>query len=131
MKKEIFLRKRVLFLECDNKYSCAVHDDFLELLKELEYELSEIMDNYDVPEKIILSFKKRKDNLIGIYHTQEVDVRKHVIVIDIYVEPMPESMSEVDLLDTFVHEIVHNKIRNEKKTLEETKKIMLKLRERI
>tara|TARA_Y100000310_G_C20460106_1_gene704931 strand:+ start:330 stop:716 length:387 start_codon:yes stop_codon:yes gene_type:complete len=126
MKREIIIGSRVLFLKCDKKGTCKVHDDFLDFLLGKAVEFGDLMDKYGIPENVVLNFKKGSGDLAGIYHTQREDIRKHIIVIEIYTKNLEEEDLK-ELIDTFVHEVVHHKIKDDKEVGRIAKVIVRKL----
>jgi hypothetical protein len=126
MKREIQLRNRILFLECKEMKACKIYDEFLDFLIGKEEEVNELMDDYEIPENVVLNFKEGSGELAGIYHSQKENVRKHVIVIDIYTKYLGEEDLE-ELVDTFIHEIIHHKIEDDKEVDKIAKGIVGKL----
>ncbi len=124
MKQEIILGGRLLFVECDNGRRCSFHDGFLNFLIGHEGEIKNIMDDYEIPEQIVLNFKKGELGLDGLYHIQKKEVRKHVIVIDVYTNHFNEGILVEELLDTFIHELVHHKVKSDKETTKITRRIV-------
>ncbi|MDP4039251.1 MAG: hypothetical protein Q8P57_01575 [Candidatus Pacearchaeota archaeon] len=126
MKREIQLGNRILFLECLEVKSGKIYDKFLDFLLEHKEEFDDIMDKYDIPQNVVLNFKNGGGDLAGMYHVQGERVRRHVIVIDIYAVQSSEGDLE-ELIDTFVHEIIHHKINDDSKTDKITEEIVGRL----
>ncbi len=127
MRRVIEFGKRVILAECEEKRCDLVFESFLGLLERFRREISKIMDDYKIPNQIILMFKVGNGDLQGMYRVHSEDISKHLIVIDIYTRHFFVYGTEEDLLETFIHEIVHHRIKSEKKTIEETYKIMRKI----
>jgi len=124
-------------MECKGKKTCGVYDFFLDTLREFRDELNEIMDDYEIPEQIVLRFKEGSGELDAIYYVQEARVAKHMIRIDVYTKQLEFGKSEEKsdslkkhLIETFIHELIHHKYESEKETgkkaRELTKKILRK-----
>ena len=134
MKKEIQFGNRILFVECKGKKTCGVYDFFLNTLREFKDELNEIMDDYGIPEQLMLRFKKGSGDLDAIYYVQEERVAKHMIIIDVYTKQLefgrPEEKSKKlkqHLIETFIHELIHHKYESEKETDKKTKELAKKI----
>jgi hypothetical protein len=123
MKKEVRLGNRILFLECEELKACKTYDSLLDFILKNEGEFEKMMDDYEIPENIVLNFKPGSGDLAGIYHEQHENVKKHVIVIDIYTKHLGEEYL-VELIDTFIHEIVHHKIKSDKEVNRITRNIV-------
>ena len=126
MKKEITLGKRVLVLECGNNKVCEAHDEFLNFLLKNDKIFIELFNEYKIPEQIIVNFTRGDGKLAGKYYVQKKNVREHIIIVDIYTEVVNEN-DFTEIIDTFVHEIVHNKIKGDIKTGKIAKKIVREL----
>ena len=130
MQKEIKFGRRILLIECEGKKSCGVYDFFLETLEEFKEELNKVMDNYNIPEQIVLRFKKGSGELAAIYYVQEAKVAKHMIIIDVYTKQLefksPKEKSKElkrHLIETFVHELIHHKYESESETEKKAKEL--------
>lgn len=113
-------------MECKALKVCKIYDKFLDFLIDKEDEIIEIMDEYEIPENVVLNFKEGSGELAGIYHEQKKNVKEYVIVIDIYTKYLGDEDLE-ELVDTFVHEIVHHKIKNDGEVREISENIIEKL----
>jgi len=134
MRKEIKFGNRILLIECKGKKTCGVYDFFLDTLKEFRDELNEIMDDYEIPEQIVLRFKEGSGELDAIYYVQEAGVAKHMIRIDVYTKQLEFGRSEEKserlkkhLIETFIHELIHHKYKNEKETGKKAKELTKKI----
>jgi len=127
MRRVIEFGKRVILAECEEKRCDLILGGFLSLLSRFGKEISHLMDKYEIPDQILLMFKVGNGDLQGMYRVHSEDISKHLIVIDIYTRHFFVYGSEHELLETFVHEIIHHKIKSEKKTVAETSRAMRKL----
>lgn len=130
MKKELAFGNRIMFVDCEDKHSARIFELFYELIKKGEDELSEIMDRYEIPEQIVLNFRSGDGTLEGVYYKQREEVEKHVIIIDMFTHHLKiprrkAKMGELklDLVDTFIHELVHHKYKSEEKTSDKAGKL--------
>lgn len=113
--REVVFGKRILFLDCISEASCFAYDGFLEVLYSNEDFFNKIMDNYGLPSQVMILFRDGDGGLEGQYFVQQREVSKHVVVIEIYSNSY-EDGNVLELVDTFVHEIVHNQVASESKT---------------
>ena len=130
VEKEIKFGKRIVLISYKGKYNKELAGFFIGIVKKLEKPLGKVMNNCDVPKEIHLNFKRGSGKLDGIYYIQKEDIAKLMIVIDVFTDGIKLTNDKIrrldlekNLLDTFVHEIVHNKYAKEGETRERTKKI--------
>ena len=125
--KEIIFADRIIIINCitrNEKKSC---DNFFNIMRFIEEKISKLMDSCGIPEQIILNFKKGDKTLSAMYYVNSKEISRHLIVIDIYTSPlkeMSEKEKDFELIHSFVHELIHHKYKDEKKTDEMTKKYL-------
>ncbi len=133
MEQEIVFGGRIFLIKCFDDESLKIFDTLYEQMLSLEPRIKELMDECNIPGQIILNLIPGDESLYGQYFVQEKDVLKEMIIIDIYTKrwlapgnAIYEGM-EVEVLDTFIHELLHNKYASEKKTKKKVKEFLSKI----
>jgi hypothetical protein len=123
LNREIKIGKRILFIDCDESKECRVHNHLMNFVLKREEYFDNLMDMLDIPDEVLLNFKKAYNELEGFYHEQDRRVEKYLVAIDIYIGEN-ENNSLKEMVDTFIHELVHHKIKPDRETIELTNEIM-------
>lgn len=132
MRKEMLYAGRVLSLICHRKESEGTMKYFMDILKDYKRDIKEIIKEYNIPQQVIIYFKESGGELDGFYHVQSPLVSKYIIAIEIYTDKwdgmtkreIKKIRPEMELLDTFIHELIHHRYYNERETLKRTGEIM-------
>ena len=131
-KEEIKFGKRIIFVSYKGKHNEELCKFFIDLIKKIEKPSGELMDKYKIPGEIYLNFKFGDGSLDGIYFVQRKDVAEHMVIIDVYTRQLQlkRTKSEminlkINLIETFIHELIHHKISREGKTAKAAKGIAL------
>ncbi len=132
MEKAVIFGERVFLVKWENKDNWEMFERLYEQMLAFEDKLNSLMEQCEIPEEIILNFKKGNDGLYGQYFVQDEDVSKKIIVIDIYTKRWLKDKNrvsniEVGILDTFVHELLHNKYKEEKITRKKAREFLAKI----
>ena len=129
LERDVIFANRIFLIRCEGKNSVKVCDNFFGLIEKYEEKIRKLMDFCDVPEQVILNFKKGDKTISGLYYVQTKEVSKHLIVVDIYIRPLfglSKKERNISLIDSFVHEVIHHKYRDENKTDAKTKEYIEK-----
>ncbi|NCO11408.1 hypothetical protein GW924_02270 [Candidatus Pacearchaeota archaeon] len=97
------------------------------MVDNFSHELEKLMDECGIPEEVMVNFREGRGKLSGFYYLYDDIVSGNVVVMDIYTKPLLKLKGrELDreLLDTFVHEIIHHSVKSERKTNERVKEFM-------
>lgn len=123
MEKEIVVGDSVLIMKAIGKNNTETCKLVSKIIPKIEQRLIKIIEKYGLPEEILINFKTGDETLDGIYHSESKEVSKNITFIDIFTKQlswMKKEKSEeevsLNLIDTLIHELVHNKIQNETKT---------------
>ncbi len=134
MEKEIKFGERIIIISYRGKYNKEIAEFFVIIVKKIEKQLTKIMNKCGIPKEIHLNFKRGSGGLDGIYYVQKKNIAKHLIIIGVFTDGIKLGKKkdelfklETNLIDTFVHELVHHKYTKERETREKTKKIAEKL----
>ena len=126
--------KRILFVRCDDAHSDRICEIFLNVIFRFEKEINRLMDKLKIPEQIMLNFKKGKGNLEGLYRVQGKRTAEYIIPIDVYTRTLkiPEDERELEIfeeniLDTFIHELIHHQYKSENATSRYARRFTLRL----
>ncbi|OIO80217.1 hypothetical protein AUJ84_04190 [Candidatus Pacearchaeota archaeon CG1_02_32_132] len=131
MEKRLVLGRRVLGIRCSDECNSEIYNSFFKIIDNFSYELEGLMDEYELPEEVLINFKEGEGELYGFYYVQGKRISKNVIVIDIYTKPFAKFKGKLlnkELLDTFVHEIIHHSVRSEKETRKMVKEFMMNVK---
>ena len=127
LEKEIIFANRIFLINCRGKKSTEVCSNFFGFIWKYEEKIGKLMDSCNIPEQIILNFRKGEKNLDAVYYVQSKEISKHLIVIDIYtnrVAALSERERTKELIHNFIHELMHHKYKNEIKTSFTTKRFL-------
>lgn len=130
MEKRLILGDRILGIRFPDESAGKVYESFLEILEGLPEELEELMDEYSIPEELLINFREGKGDLLGFYYVNDDTVSKRVAIIDIFTKPLIKLTRKAlhrNLLDTFAHEIIHHSVNSEKETKKLVREFMKKL----
>lgn len=130
MEKDLVYGDRLLSVNVLDDDSKKFVRRFLKLVRRFEKEIHELMDDYEIPNEVLLNFQLGDGELEGFYHVSKKDVAENVVAIEFFTRPFVEvfagdkAMTDYELLDTFVHELIHNKYKSEKTTRRKAKEFM-------
>ncbi len=133
MEKRVAFGKRTIAIGCSDKCMPRIYKHFLRLMRKrgIKKALMNLMDEFDVPNHVIVNFKGGKGDLYAQYFVYEKAVAEHLIIIDIYTKPFEKRIIDIpdydldhELIDTFAHELIHHVCASERKTLKRTKEFM-------
>ncbi len=124
MEERIVLGSRILGIRCLDDCDPVIRKAFFDLLRKHRDELIDLMDENKVPKEVLINLKAGESDLAGIYYKHKEKVAKNVIVLDIFTNSLSESNLEMDLLDVFVHELIHHMVSSERETIEKTRSFM-------
>lgn len=132
MEEGIVFGNRIFLIRWLDDDSWNLFEKLYEQMLASEDKLTSLMDECKVPREIILNFKKGDESLYGQYFVQEESVSKEVIIIDIYTKRWIKNKNrianvQVQMLDTLVHELLHNKYREEYITREKAREFLANL----
>jgi len=116
MEKRIVLGKRILNVRCSDECNPKIYKSFFALLEKYEGGLIELMDEYVIPEEVLVNLRGGESELEGFYYKHDKDTSENLVVIDIFTKHIDMQNVEKSLLDVFVHEIVHHLVADEKET---------------
>jgi hypothetical protein len=133
MEKEIILGKRILRIGCSNRCIPLIQKRFITILHKggFKRKLISLMNELKIPQEVIINFKHGKGDLYGQYYVNDNNTEENLIVIDIYTKSMENGLNndpnfdlDLELLDTFIHELVHHAHEKEKATKKRVNKFM-------
>ncbi|GEM_PF-5164285 len=138
MEKEIIVGGHVLIMRAHGRYNVKVCKKMCGMIFKIEKRLKKIMKRYRLPSQIFIQFKSGDETLDGFYHVEPKKVAKNITAIDIFTKQLRElekaegeKSFEINLVDTLIHELVHNKVKEEKKTRRIVKAYMKKNKDKI
>ena len=127
LEKEIIFANRIFLIKCEGKKSISVCGNFFGFIWKYEEKIKKLMDSCNIPEQIILNFKKGDKSLDAVYYVQSKEISKHLIVIDIYTNQLTifnEKERRKEFIQSFIHELIHHEYKDEIKTTFMTKKFL-------
>lgn len=134
MKEEMSIGRRLVSINCKDKHSSEVLEFFLDVLESFEEDVEELMDRCGIPEEVDLNFSLGNKTLDGLYHVQKKEVSDYLVAIDIFTRHLQQAKDDNErrglmknLLETFLHELIHHKYSDEKKTDMAAKRIVRKI----
>jgi len=124
--ERIIFGDRIFAVKC---YECdlRIYKTFFKILKKYKTKFIDLMDEYKIPNEVLINFKQGNGDLTGFYYVHNQHISKRVVVMDIYTLPFSKLKNkdiEHELINTFAHEIIHNLIDSEKETLKRTQGFM-------
>ena len=126
MKQEVKILSgiREIFLTYENGINKDIFKYFYDLLNLKKEYLTQIMDECNVPNQVIISFlnNKHKEDVQGEYIVNSHETRKQITQIFLYPNVFNEIWNKnnilpvmLEFIHTFIHEIVHHRYLNERK----------------